>query len=94
MLGFSTKPKWQTSNDQYFLYFSATNLLLVSIDWKCYKDLKILNLQFPKCQLPEGKVRSTQALQTTKVAERLGSCRVGKYEPSVQLSSYLPENRK
>ena len=38
--GLYTLPKWQTLNGQYFLYFSATNLLLFSIDWKCYKDLK------------------------------------------------------
>ena len=37
VLGFSTKPKWQTSNGQYFLCFIPMNLLLVSIDRKFFK---------------------------------------------------------
>ena len=41
---FSTEPKWQTSNGQYFLNFTATYLKLKSIDRKCSKDLK--NVQF------------------------------------------------
>ena len=36
--------KWQTSNGQYFLYFIPMNLLLVSINWKCYKDFKIVQI--------------------------------------------------
>ena len=48
VLGFSTKQKWQTSNGQYFLYFIPMNLLLVSIDRKCIKNFK--NVQILKIE--------------------------------------------